>query len=335
MGFTIRGSHLKQYSGNDAHVVIPEQVRIIDDYAFSNASSLVSVTIPRSVNEIGTRVFYACENLQEVEIPDSVRFLGSGTFVRCTSLVHAKLPDGISSVPNSTFFGCTALKQVNIPHQAMRIGESAFSGCSSLEDVQLPDTVKILDKHSFQGCRALKKLVLPDGLTRIEDGALKDCVSLRELDIPSSVTWAGIDSLAVNGTIALRAPDFFVHDVMLDSRHGSLYNRRPYRLDHAFLPHVDLSFWNKEDRCMLAVCYLETYVGNIKEYDTWIMENKDECLQMIASEKRWDALRTCMNQSFVTKDDLLSVIDQIHDPVIRAEILAYGSGSSGSLLDLL
>ena len=339
MGLVIKGQHLEQYRGNDTHVVIPEGVRIIDDYAFSNASSLVSAVIPESVQEIGTRAFYACKNLLEVQIPDSVRFLGSGTFVRCTSLIRVKLPGGLSGVPDSAFFGCSALQHAEMPREVARIGESAFAGCTSLKEVTLPDTVQILGKKSFQGCTALTKLELPGSLVRIGEQALENCSSLRVLDVPSSVQTIGTAALDTHGRITLRIPHLPIAPAMLDAHWNQAWgydkdHNRPYQLDHAVLPHVELPQWKKEAQCILAVCYLETYTKPAAGYDAWITGHKDECLQRIVTEERWDALRTCLKHAMVSREEILPFIDRIHDPAIRAEILSSGSASAGSLLDL-
>lgn len=339
MGLVIERTHLKQYKGNETHVVIPDTVRIIDDYAFSYASSLVSVTIPDSVEEIGTRAFYACENLQEVQMPDSVRYLGSGAFVRCTGLRAAKLPMSLTAVPDSTFYGCTALREVILPERCTRIGVSAFEQCVSLQEAILPSSLISLEKKAFFGCTALARIELPEGLTAIREAAFCGCSSLGVLDVPASVQQIEKAALDTQGRITLRIPALFVTPDMLDEHWNLAWgydkdHNRPYQLDHAYLPHVSLAAWKPAARCSLAVCYLETYREPVSEYDSWIRQNVPECMTLIVQEKRWDALHGGMHCSLFCRDDILPYLDHIHDPVIRAEILSSGSAPAGSLLDL-
>jgi hypothetical protein len=71
-GLTITG-----YTGPGGSVVIPsgfgsQQVNGIGQDAFSNCTSLISVTIPDTVTSIGWFAFYDCINLTNVMFPASV-----------------------------------------------------------------------------------------------------------------------------------------------------------------------------------------------------------------------------------------------------------------------
>ena len=59
---------------NDTDIVIPDNVGVIDQFAFSQ-SNITSVIIPDNC-EIRDYAFHYCENLEKVEIPDSVTSLG-------------------------------------------------------------------------------------------------------------------------------------------------------------------------------------------------------------------------------------------------------------------
>ena len=79
------------YTGSATDVTIPS---VIDGYtvtsigggAFSNCSSLTSVTIPNSVTRIYNCAFEECSSLTSVTIPDSVTSIGDSAFYYCSSL---------------------------------------------------------------------------------------------------------------------------------------------------------------------------------------------------------------------------------------------------------
>lgn len=62
-GFVIENGILKKYRGTDSHVVIPDSVTALGDYAFHYCSDLRYLTIPDSVVEIGMYTFQLCRSL--------------------------------------------------------------------------------------------------------------------------------------------------------------------------------------------------------------------------------------------------------------------------------
>ena len=66
--------------GNSSPVVIPSNVKVIDQLAFGE-TSLKSVTIPEGVRSINASAFKACY-LKEVTIPSTVTYIGSKAFAK-------------------------------------------------------------------------------------------------------------------------------------------------------------------------------------------------------------------------------------------------------------
>jgi hypothetical protein len=71
---------------------IKEGTRLIADWAFSDCSSLKSITIPNSVTSIGREAFNSCSNLTSITIPNSVTSIGNGAFRYCSSLTSVTVP---------------------------------------------------------------------------------------------------------------------------------------------------------------------------------------------------------------------------------------------------
>lgn len=81
IGFS-EGSHLKSI-GQDA---------------FSNCSSLRSLTFPYGLETIGREAFANCTSLENISFPKSLDEISYGAFNNCSSLIDIYLPEGITKV---------------------------------------------------------------------------------------------------------------------------------------------------------------------------------------------------------------------------------------------
>ena len=62
---------------------IPEGVKVIDSYAFSDSSNLTNVTMPDSLTKIEKSAFACCEKLRNITIPANVTEIGEEAFIGC------------------------------------------------------------------------------------------------------------------------------------------------------------------------------------------------------------------------------------------------------------
>ena len=75
----------------------------IRSYAFSNCTSLTSVTIPNSVTSIGDSAFRNCSSLTSITIPNNVTSIRDSAFSQCTSLTSVTIPNSVTSIGNEAF----------------------------------------------------------------------------------------------------------------------------------------------------------------------------------------------------------------------------------------
>ena len=151
----------------DGSIIIPEGVTEIEDYAFSDCTSLKSIVIPESVTQIGDDVFSDCTSLKSINIPEGVTQLGGGLFRGCRSLKSINIPEGVTQIGECAFSGCTSLKSVVIPESVTQIGDDVFSGCTSLKSINIPEGVTQIGECAFSGCTSLKSVVIPESVTQI------------------------------------------------------------------------------------------------------------------------------------------------------------------------
>ena len=198
----------------------------IGNYAFRNASDLVSISIPAEVTMIGYDAFYGCRSLLEVVLPDSLQTIGSYAFYQCFSLTNLALPNGLRSIGSGAFWGCERLRGIDIPASVSTVGDAAFVWCDALEEIrvdaanstfasedgvlfskdkktirsvpngkmgeyEIPDGVETIGNSAFRGCGGLSAVSIPDSVANIGQFAFYDCDGLGTVTIPWRVTNLG------------------------------------------------------------------------------------------------------------------------------------------------
>ena len=199
-----------------AHVVIPEGITEIPDYAFYNRKDLLSVTIPGSVTSIGKYAFYGCEGLTELPEMPGVTSIGTFAFGYCKGIKHLRIPSGVTTLENFAFCGCKELLTVYIPASVTTMNGKPFYNCKVdlaiyCEVAARPESwglewlehgfsghMYMLNTHSgingmtydfFTSDAILAtNVVIPEGVTVIIKEAFKDRTDLLSVSIPATVT---------------------------------------------------------------------------------------------------------------------------------------------------
>lgn len=136
---------------DDATLQIPDGVRRIGDYTFSNCARILSVTFPDSVAEIGECAFKGCTSLREIQFGVSLVRVECDTFGDCVSLENVPFPDSVVEIGAYAFRNCRSLKSLFLPDGVKKVEEMAFENCKALRTASVSERIAI-DRSAFDGC---------------------------------------------------------------------------------------------------------------------------------------------------------------------------------------
>ena len=182
---------LSRYENVDT-IVIPERiantpVRTIGCRLFSY-NKMKHIVLPETIEWIGEYAFCDCTELQEIIIPDKVERIGANAFTNCASAIELKLGASVKTICAAAFSRCKSIKgKLYLPKSLISIYRYAFCQCTSIEEVDFPDTLKLIGTVSFNSCIRLRKVTFGASITYIARDAFSDCYRLEKVTIPSNV----------------------------------------------------------------------------------------------------------------------------------------------------
>ena len=195
-------AHRLMADGHDVkNVVIPGNIVAVSPYAFTDCSTLRSVTCEDGVRTIGASAFAGCFNLGSVTLPSTLTSIGSRALADCTTLTAIDVPEGVRELSSSLFSGCTALTGVALPSTLTSIASSAFATCTALTGIILADGVTTIGESAFKGCSSLRAVAMPASLTQLGVSAFESCGALTAVTIPDGVQEIKMQTFARCGNL--------------------------------------------------------------------------------------------------------------------------------------
>ena len=173
--------------------------------AFSDCTALTSIEIPASVETIGNTAFSDCSSLATVTFEKGSRLktIGNNAYYRCTSLTSIEIPASVETIEKKAFMHCSSLATVTFEKGSQLktiAGDSydgAFSDCTALTSIEIPASVETIEATAFKRCSQLATVTFEKGsqlktigggyYSSYYHGAFSDCSSLTSIEIPASV----------------------------------------------------------------------------------------------------------------------------------------------------
>lgn len=162
-------------------LTIPKTVKYIDQLAFYDNKDISVVDIKGGdMTSIGLGAFTDCSSLISISLPENIETIDDGCFRNCTSLREVILPLYVSNL-SGTFDGCTSLERVRIGHaeKPTTIGDYTFFRCTSLKEVYAASTITSFGDRCFEGCTSLETFFMPASVNEIGKGCFSGCSNLK------------------------------------------------------------------------------------------------------------------------------------------------------------
>ena len=140
---------------------VPEGIKAIGGYAFSECPYLVNIQLPQTVSTIYHSAFSHCGHLETVNIPAGIIHLSAMMFGFCVSLKDIVIPDGVKTIAEKVFYSCTSLRKIEVPASVYYIGGLAFRGCTLNDLVIRGHISEYLTKDVFAGLDVATTLYVP------------------------------------------------------------------------------------------------------------------------------------------------------------------------------
>ena len=223
--FVVENGILKKVKGRQKNINIPEEVKIIDSYAFKNQCGKKSIVMPDSVSKISNYAFSYCDSLENMEISSGIVSVGESCF--SDSIIHnANNYADASYLGNSSnpYYMMLAITGANFKeiHKDTKITYHAsiffqqpdvlpFERFTKYDnglylgnsDNPYQWLVKTIDKNiqscivhkdtviigdsAFSECKNIEHLEIPENVYFIGQGAFYKCESLKNINLPNSL----------------------------------------------------------------------------------------------------------------------------------------------------
>lgn len=167
---------------------LPNDLTVIEQYAFYNRTNLGVLELPDTITRIGQYAFNGCQNFVISKLPNSLTYIDTSSFYNCRKIKFDKIPDNVSSISSTAFYMCYGLERVIMSNALTSIGEGALRNCTGLIYVECFDKLTSIGNRSFQNA-AIETFII------------------RRTTPPSLNTTSFLDTPIANGTGYIYVPD--------------------------------------------------------------------------------------------------------------------------------
>lgn len=172
-------------------VILNEEIDTIGESAFNGAKYLKKINIPNNVKQIKPYTFSECTSLTNLTLSNNLEIIGESAFYQCHELRNITIPNQVTLIGDSAFESCINLNSLTIGNKVEIIEDSAFAYTQNLSRISFSNSVKHIGKYAFMQNFSLRELTLNEGLISIDEGAFFYTTNLETINIPSTLESIG------------------------------------------------------------------------------------------------------------------------------------------------
>ena len=300
-------------------VKVPEGTMYIQQMAFSGCH-IESIELPDSLKDIGGYAFSDCKELRKVKLGNGVTIIGNrhikGIFAGCESLKHIDIPSQVNIIGEEAFAD-SGLESITLHEGLNDIRKNAFVGCKNLEEITLPESISNIEQNALPRIRRINASRYNNldiirsfnfGCTEYEDENLPQMVELnigkKSVVIPRCMDTN--DARSVNTLLWKYFNE--KEDINIANKVNHLYT------------YASIA----EDRQNIAI---EMIKRNPKDRTTrkFIRESSDNIISRMKHDKNEKGLVDMVKLGFIEKEDLHQMLQFAEDEHLSA-LAAYVLG---------
>ncbi len=186
------------YTGSNENLTIPAEIDgksviKIEDNAFKDNKTLISVTISEGVEDIGDSTFENCTSLATITLPKTITHIGKNAIFN-TAYYNNKDNWKLKRVIEDTDLNIGSGTQETIPWEDilaptleyLYLG-TALIECEYSEIYNVKKGTTVIADYAFRKSENAKKIQFPQSLIAIGKHAFDGCVYLEDFDISENV----------------------------------------------------------------------------------------------------------------------------------------------------
>ena len=183
------------------HFTVPETVKEIEPYAFSNCANLESVTVSEGVKSIGESAFYGCTSLVDIELPDSLREIGifafeaTGYYLDANNWKNSILYIGNHLIKYDPENYPSDATETEIKDGTISIAQTAISYFPN--PLSIPESIRAIGPGNFSYSITSETITISKNIEYIGDSAFYKTETIKRFEVDENNPYYSSDEYGV------------------------------------------------------------------------------------------------------------------------------------------